>query len=147
MPIERVTFLLGGVRVTFPEKGTVREKRQSDVRSGTNASGLVPPNALAVTVALLRRLPTSHYLYGWNDRRLPTILKPSGNNKASANSSSEIPRILATASTAKCVPVASRPLLAVAARPFRSIATDFEQFMPRGWSLAAGGIIGEVGCR
>ena len=52
----------------------MREKRQSDVRSGTNASGLVLPNALAVTVALLRRLPTSHYLfYGWNDLLLPTL--------------------------------------------------------------------------
>src|SRR6266446_4351233 len=56
------------------------------------------------------QLPTSHYLfYGWNDLLLPTILKLSGNNKASAHSSSEIRRILGIASTAKCVPVASRP--------------------------------------
>jgi hypothetical protein len=35
-------------------------------------------------------------------------------------------------------------LLAVADRLIGSIATDFEQFMPRGWSFAARAIVGEV---
>jgi hypothetical protein len=35
-------------------------------------------------------------------------------------------------------------LLAVADRMIGSIATDFEQFMPRGWSFAARAIVGEV---
>jgi hypothetical protein len=34
-------------------------------------------------------------------------------------------------------------LLAVADRSFGSIAADFEQFMPRGWSFAARGIVVE----
>ena len=38
-------------------------------------------------------------------------------------------------------------LLAVADRLFRNLAMDFEQFMPRGWSFAARGIVGEGGHR
>src|ERR1700681_4028727 len=46
-------------------------------------------------------------------------------------------RLSTTADTA-------RTLLAVTDRPFGSIATNFEKFMPRGWSFAARGIVGEV---
>jgi hypothetical protein len=40
-----------------------------------------------------------------------------------------------------------RTLLADTDRTFGGIATDFEQFMPRGWAFAARGIVGEVRCR
>jgi hypothetical protein len=45
---------------------------------------------------------------------------------------------------AKCALLQARTLLAVADRVFGSIATDFEQFLPRDWSFAARGIVGEV---
>jgi hypothetical protein len=38
----------------------------------------------------------------------------------------------------------ARTLLAVTDRPFGTMATDFEQFTPRGWSVAARDIVGEV---
>jgi hypothetical protein len=45
----------------------------------------------------------------------------------------EIMTLSTTADTARTLP-------AVTDRPVGNIATDFEQFMPRGWSFAARGI-------